>query len=84
MYFSQIDYSIIFQMLIEFCEGGALDDVMLDLEKGLTEAQIQVNRDLKNTRRRPAANIFYLAHYHFQNFESMTVIMMSILPRDNL
>ena len=71
-------------MLIEFCEGGALDDVMLDLEKGLTEAQIQVNRDLKNTRRRPAANIVYLAYYHFQNFESMTVILMSILPRDNL
>ncbi|XP_071792762.1 serine/threonine-protein kinase 10-like isoform X3 [Asterias amurensis] len=29
-------------MLIEFCEGGALDDIMLDLEKGLTEMQIKV------------------------------------------
>ncbi|XP_022080772.1 STE20-like serine/threonine-protein kinase isoform X1 [Acanthaster planci] len=29
-------------MLIEFCEGGALDDIMLELEKGLTESQIQV------------------------------------------
>lgn len=29
-------------MLIEFCEGGALDDIMLDLEKPLTEPQIKV------------------------------------------
>ncbi|XP_038045451.1 serine/threonine-protein kinase 10-like isoform X2 [Patiria miniata] len=29
-------------MLLEFCEGGALDDIMLDLEKGLTEDQIKV------------------------------------------
>ncbi len=29
-------------MLIEFCEGGALDDVILDLEKPLTEPQIRV------------------------------------------
>ena len=29
-------------MLIEFCEGGALDDIMLDLEKALTEVQIKV------------------------------------------
>lgn len=28
-------------MLIEFCEGGALDSIMVDLEKPLTEAQIK-------------------------------------------
>jgi len=27
-------------MLIEFCEGGAVDSIMLDLEKPLTEPQI--------------------------------------------
>lgn len=29
-------------MLIEFCEGGALDDIMLELEKPLMEPQIKV------------------------------------------
>lgn len=27
-------------MLIEYCDGGALDSVMAELEKGLTEEQI--------------------------------------------
>lgn len=27
-------------MLIEYCDGGALDSIMVELEKGLTEAQI--------------------------------------------
>ncbi|XP_072177964.1 serine/threonine-protein kinase 10-like isoform X2 [Diadema setosum] len=29
-------------MLIEFCDGGALDDIILELEKPLTEPQIKV------------------------------------------
>lgn len=29
------------QMFIEFCGGGALDSIMVDLEKGLTEEQIR-------------------------------------------
>lgn len=29
------------QMLIEFCEGGAIDTIMMDLEKPLTEEQIK-------------------------------------------
>jgi len=28
-------------MLIEFCGGGALDSIMVDLEKGLTENMIR-------------------------------------------
>lgn len=28
------------QMLIEYCDGGALDSVMAELEKGLSESQI--------------------------------------------
>ena len=28
-------------MLIEFCEGGAIDSIMIDLEKPLTEPQIR-------------------------------------------
>ena len=28
-------------MFIEFCGGGALDSIMVDLEKGLTEPMIQ-------------------------------------------
>ena len=28
-------------MLIEFCEGGAIDSIMIDLEKPLTESQIK-------------------------------------------
>lgn len=28
------------QMLIEYCDGGALDSIMVELEKALTEAQI--------------------------------------------
>ena len=27
-------------MFIEFCDGGALDSIIIDLEKGLTESQI--------------------------------------------
>jgi STE20-like kinase len=27
-------------MFLEFCDGGALDSIIVDLEKGLTEAQI--------------------------------------------
>lgn len=29
-----------FQMLLEYCDGGALDSVMAELEKGLNEIQI--------------------------------------------
>lgn len=29
------------QMYIEFCEGGAIDSIMVDLEKPLTENQIR-------------------------------------------
>ncbi len=29
------------QMYIEFCAGGAVDNIMLDLEKALTENQIR-------------------------------------------
>jgi STE20-like kinase len=29
-----------FQMFIEFCDGGALDSIIVDLAKGLTEKQI--------------------------------------------
>lgn len=29
------------KMLIEFCEGGAIDSIMIDLEKPLTESQIR-------------------------------------------
>eukprot|EP00057_Strongylocentrotus_purpuratus_P024658 XP_011679132.1 PREDICTED: serine/threonine-protein kinase 10 [Strongylocentrotus purpuratus] len=29
-------------MMLEFCEGGALDDIVLEVEKPLTEAQIKV------------------------------------------
>jgi serine/threonine protein kinase len=28
-------------MLIEFCEGGAIDSIIIDLEKPLTESQIR-------------------------------------------
>lgn len=31
----------VFQMYIEFCEGGAIDSIMVDLEKSLTENQIR-------------------------------------------
>ena len=27
-------------MLLEYCDGGALDSIIMDLEKGLTEKQI--------------------------------------------
>jgi STE20-like kinase len=30
-----------FQMYIEFCAGGAVDSIMLELEKPLTEPQIR-------------------------------------------
>ena len=30
-----------FQMYIEFCGGGAVDSIMVDLEKPLTEPQIR-------------------------------------------
>lgn len=29
------------QMYIEFCDGGAVDSIMLELEKGLSEPQIR-------------------------------------------
>ena len=32
---------MLLQMFIEFCGGGALDSIMVDLEKGLTEEQIR-------------------------------------------
>ena len=32
---------LLFQIYIEFCGGGAVDNIMLELERGLTEAQIQ-------------------------------------------
>ena len=32
---------MVLQMFIEFCGGGALDSIMVDLEKGLTEDQIR-------------------------------------------
>ena len=28
-------------MMIEFCEGGAIDSIMIEIEKGLTETQIR-------------------------------------------
>lgn len=31
----------VFQMYIEFCEGGVIDSIMVDLEKFLTENQIR-------------------------------------------
>lgn len=37
-----LNYLFVFkQMLIEFCEGGAIDSIMMDLEKPLTEKQIR-------------------------------------------
>ena len=33
-------FEIFFQIFIEFCDGGALDTIIVDLEKGLTEKQI--------------------------------------------
>jgi hypothetical protein len=32
--------SFLVQMMIEYCDGGALDSIIVDLEKGLTEKQI--------------------------------------------
>ena len=32
--------SSLLQMFLEFCDGGALDSILVDLQKGLTEAQI--------------------------------------------
>ena len=29
------------QMFIEYCDGGALDSIIVDLEKGLTEKQVR-------------------------------------------
>ena len=34
------NFEIFFQIFIEFCDGGALDTIIVDLEKGLTEKQI--------------------------------------------
>ena len=31
---------LFFQIFIEFCDGGALDSIIVELEKGLTEKQI--------------------------------------------
>ena len=33
-------FCFFFQIFIEFCDGGALDTIIVDLEKGLTEKQI--------------------------------------------
>ena len=33
-------FSLFLQIFIEFCDGGALDTIIVDLEKGLTEKQI--------------------------------------------
>ena len=33
-------FSHFLQIFIEFCDGGALDTIIVDLEKGLTEKQI--------------------------------------------
>ena len=30
-----------YQLCVEFCGGGALDSIMLELERGLTEPQIR-------------------------------------------
>jgi len=32
---------VLFQMYIEFCGGGAVDSIMLDLERPLTEPEIR-------------------------------------------
>lgn len=46
------------QVVLELCEGGALDDVLLDLEAGLPENQIQaITRQLLEG----------LAHLHENN-----------------
>ena len=34
------DDTITPQMFIEYCDGGALDSIIVDLEKGLTEKQV--------------------------------------------
>lgn len=31
---------VFLQMLIEYCDGGAVDSIMVELEKALTESQI--------------------------------------------
>ena len=33
-------FHFLLQIFIEFCDGGALDTIIVDLEKGLTEKQI--------------------------------------------
>lgn len=37
---SSLSLSFVWQMLIEYCNGGALDSIMVELEKPLTEPQI--------------------------------------------
>ena len=37
---NSVPFSSDFQMFLEFCDGGALDSILVDLQKGLTEAQI--------------------------------------------
>ena len=34
-------FFVLFKMLIEFCSGGAVDNIMLELDKNLNESQIQ-------------------------------------------
>lgn len=33
--------AVFLQLLLEFCGGGAIDSIMVELSRGLTEAQIQ-------------------------------------------
>lgn len=40
MIFIKCFFFFVFKMLIEYCDGGALDSIMVELEKPLTESQI--------------------------------------------
>ena len=42
-------------MFIEYCDGGALDSIIVDLEKGLTEKQVKRRRCLSLLTTRAAA-----------------------------
>ena len=41
IYNDNVRYDFVIQLYIEFCEGGAIDSIMVDLEKPLTEPQIR-------------------------------------------
>ena len=48
-------------MFIEYCDGGALDSIIVDLEKGLTEKQVKRRRCLSLlTTRAAARNITFV------------------------